>query len=459
MNGQMYDDAKLQRLARAWMTDDVTGTASDAHLDQVLSATGQVRPAPRWLALLKEPPMRVQTQTRLVAGTSARRPILILVGLGLLILALAAGIVGAQLLQQRTDVPGDWPGFRGDGTHAGVGLDGPVGRPVLEWRFQAGAPIYGPVAIVGELAFAASDDGVLHAINLADGTERWSSPVVSAGGTGPVVVDGVAYVVDKDGRPHAVAAADGRELWSGASFAAGPRDPVVAGGSLYVGSYGGQVVAFDTATGAERWRARVGGLEVGNPATDGSGVYVPTEGAFVALEAATGAERWRIDVGSDAPDAAVVDGGIAYVGGGSSTTEGHLRAVDTATGAVRWTIDEPFFAPTVADGVAYANSIPGDLAAISSETGTIRWRTLVGPAPRAPALANGIVYQAVDSQRLILAFDATTGGELWRYDVAASNACCIAVAKGSVFVALVDGSLLRIGGDGTAVSAAPLLAP
>jgi hypothetical protein len=93
MNAEMYDDAKLARLAAAWMTDDVAGTASEAHLDQIITATGRVRPLPRWLALLKEPPMRIQTHTRLVAGLPIRRPVIVFAVVALLMLALAAGLL------------------------------------------------------------------------------------------------------------------------------------------------------------------------------------------------------------------------------------------------------------------------------------------------------------------------------------------------------------------------------
>jgi hypothetical protein len=93
MSSQIYDDARLARLAADWMTDAVAGTASDEHLNQILTATGRMRPSPRWLALLKEPPMRIQTQTRLVAGLPGRRLIFILATLALLVLALVASIV------------------------------------------------------------------------------------------------------------------------------------------------------------------------------------------------------------------------------------------------------------------------------------------------------------------------------------------------------------------------------
>jgi hypothetical protein len=92
MNTRMYDDAAPSRLSADWMTDVDAVAASDDHLDQILSATRRMRPAPRWLALLKEPPMRIQTQTRLVAGLPGRRPILIIATLALLVLGLVAGL-------------------------------------------------------------------------------------------------------------------------------------------------------------------------------------------------------------------------------------------------------------------------------------------------------------------------------------------------------------------------------
>ena len=456
MTAQIYDDNNLARLAVDWMTHDVAGSADAERLEQILAATGRKRPRSRWVALLKEPPMRIQTQV--AVGTPARRPILLLAGLGLLILALAAAIVGAQLI--RTSTPdGDWQGLRGDSTHSGLAVRGPVGRPVVTWQYRANAPVNRSIAIAGDLVYAFPGDGKLQAIGLADGNLRWSVPVnAEDGGNGPAVVNGVVYALDADGHLLALNAQTGESRWQSSATAAGPSVPAVGNGFVYVGTEQGELVAFDPASGAERWRTQLStDGRVNNPATDDEAVYASVPGAFVALDGATGTERWRVDTGTDVTATAVVVNGIAYIGGGESDL-GHLRAIDAKTGQPRWTIDEPLFSPTVAAGVAYVSDTKGSLAAIDSSTGTFRWRIALKGTVRPPAYAGGVLYVPADGEQRIYAIDAVTGGELWHFDLDGSNQCCISVAKGSVFVGTVVGTVYRISGDGANLTPAPIVA-
>lgn len=456
MSEQMYDDRSLGRLAAAWMTDDVTGTADTAHLDQILSATGQTRPAPRWLALLKEPPMRIQTQQRIVAGSPARRPILVLAGIGLLILALVAAIVGAQLLQPSKTVTDDWPMLRGDPGHAGLSAAGPIGRPVVDWRYQASGSVTKSIAIVGDLAYVPSDDGALHAVDVATGQERWSAATGTAGsGAGLAVVGDSLFTVGADGRLRSFDAASGAPRWTSATAAVDPSQLTVAAETAFVGSGSGELVAFSLVDGAERWRTLVSQSgRVNTPASDGTSVYAGSfGGGYVAIEAATGTVRWRVDTGAAETATAVVADGIAYIGGAETET-GKLFAIDADSGQPRWTVDEPLFAPTVAGGVAYTSDHTGTVAAIDTTTGEFVWRIELQGATRPSAMSGTTLFVPIDGERRIYALDTATGGVLWSLDVDGNNQCCLAIAKGSIFAGLITGNVLRISGDGTSLTPA-----
>jgi hypothetical protein len=88
------DMTPIERSIAAWMADDLSGGASDQVLDQILSSTGRSRPEPRWLALLKEHPMHVQS--RVAVGSPTGR--LILVAVLLLVMAAAVAGFGAAVL-------------------------------------------------------------------------------------------------------------------------------------------------------------------------------------------------------------------------------------------------------------------------------------------------------------------------------------------------------------------------
>ena len=48
----MNENLSLERLISAVMADEAAGSVPDRMLDDVLSSTARLRPAPRWLALV-----------------------------------------------------------------------------------------------------------------------------------------------------------------------------------------------------------------------------------------------------------------------------------------------------------------------------------------------------------------------------------------------------------------------
>jgi hypothetical protein len=107
----MNDDVRpsdlrsLERRIATWMADVATDTDAGAELDQILTATSSKRPEPRWLALLKEPPMRLSTGPRAAVGMPARRLVLTFIVIALLAVGAAGVIVGARLLSTTIPVP------------------------------------------------------------------------------------------------------------------------------------------------------------------------------------------------------------------------------------------------------------------------------------------------------------------------------------------------------------------
>lgn len=107
----MNDDVRpsdlrsLERRIATWMADEAFDTDATAELDQILTATSPVRPEPRWLALLKEPPMRLSSGPRVAVGLPARGLVLTLIVLAALAVGAAGALVGSQLLKSSAIEP------------------------------------------------------------------------------------------------------------------------------------------------------------------------------------------------------------------------------------------------------------------------------------------------------------------------------------------------------------------
>jgi outer membrane protein assembly factor BamB len=109
-----------------------------------------------------------------------------------------------------------------------------------------------------------------------------------------------------------------------------------------------------------------------------------------------------------------------------------------------WRIDTPDvveFPPTVAYGRVYFSSFRGHFYAVDAASGRIVWRKRVGHcSPASPMLGHHVVYQsfsvalpcarhAPGARGFVVAWNADTGRELWRYDAAAVETSPLLVGK------------------------------
>jgi hypothetical protein len=98
---RLTDRDPLERRVATWMAGEepASSAASDPEIDRILFATSRVRPDPRWLALLKESPMRTTTDAgpRIAVGTPARAFVLALLLISLLVAAGLAVVASGVL--------------------------------------------------------------------------------------------------------------------------------------------------------------------------------------------------------------------------------------------------------------------------------------------------------------------------------------------------------------------------
>lgn len=353
-------------------------------------------------------------------------------------------------------------------------------------------------------------------------TERWTMPLAGCTST-PAVVDGVAYVGDWVGGVHAVDVADGAELWT-TSLGEEPLDPspLVHDGALFIGDGTGGFHALDVATGAVRWSVELDAHEDAHifssaAAVDGlvivgvAGIELAQvkedytfRGSLVALDAASGDEVWRVYM---TEDDATSGAGVSvwssvaidrerhwvYVGTGNtyeapaSPRADALVAVDYQTGEVQWvrqfTADDVYtiFAPPPNGPDADVGAAPnlftvdgrdlvgvGDKAGVFSvldrETGDTVWAKQLtqgahlGGVMTSAAHADGVIYvnsnhftqtiglDALDNPdpldtNTTFALDAGSGDVLWSVEDPYPSVGGITYAGGVVYHSSVDGTV------------------
>ncbi len=178
-------------------------------------------------------------------------------------------------------------------------------------------------AVDGDIVAVPYPSGDLLALNVADGSARWSenlsrtramSQLASLRDAAtPVIKDGVVFAVGHSGRMVATKAQTGERLWT--LNVPGTQRPWVAGETVFVVDTGGQLMAVDRMTGNTVWSVNLsGGKTWSGPTLAGGQLWlVSGKGALVGVDPATGRVVSQTDVGGGAFIAPVVAQGRMYV--------------------------------------------------------------------------------------------------------------------------------------------------
>jgi outer membrane protein assembly factor BamB len=256
-------------------------------------------------------------------------------------------------------------------------------------RVQVASP---PVIASGRLYFLDSDHRVI-AVDASNGRRLWSQQIRSeardrhARGGGVAVSGGRVFVTTGYGFMVALDAASGEEVWRTEASAPFHSAPTVAGGRVYAITNDSELIAFDTSDGSVQWNhqaiaepARI--LSAPSVAVANDSVIAPfASGELVALLAANGRRLWSDSVArsssltslsaiNDIAGRPVVQNGVVY----AASHSGLIAAIDLRSGNRIWARN---FAstqtPWIAGDVVYAVSTDGVLVALNRESGNAYW--------------------------------------------------------------------------------------
>lgn len=253
----------------------------------------------------------------------------------------------------------------------------------------------------------------------------------------PVVLGG--RIVTLDSRALVTATGrDGATLWQTDLTPAAERADDASGGGLAAGEgmvfattgYG-ELVALDATSGAVAWRQRFDAPVGGAPAVADGRVYVVARDASAwAVSVRDGRVLWQIPgtpttsgvMGGSAPavDARQVvfpfaSGQMIAVARDSGTGLWNTQIAGQRLGRAYAAFSDLTGDPVIADGMVYAGTAAGRLAAIDADTGLMRWSVpdgALGPV----VVAGGAVFFVNDEDQL-MRLDASSGAEVWRIDM------------------------------------------
>lgn len=184
------------------------------------------------------------------------------------------------------------------------------------------------------------------------------------------------------------------------------------------------------------------------------------EGVVRAKDAVTGEQLWEYERDRWTQSTPVTTADAVY-GVSNGGGDGHVFRLSAADGTEEWSRSletEPVSSLAVVDGTVYVGEIDGTVTAMDAEDGTPDWSQDVGNRVwNPPAVVDGTVYVTGDNggndgesagPSTVHALNATTGDELWQYDVGSQRATgSPAVSGGTAYVGDFDGTLHALSTD------------
>jgi len=214
------------------------------------------------------------------------------------------------------------------------------------WRLSVGEKITGGIGVGGSLVVVGTQKGTVYAYDIA-GKLQWKSRLSSEVLSAPKYFDGMVIVRTGDSRIYGINANDGSRKWvydrtSPALTLRSSAGVVVDGGAVYAGFAGGKLAAIRADNGKMLWEASVaqpkGVTEIERiaditslPVVDGPLVYaVAYQGRIAAVDRITGRLVWNREISSLSGLSA--EEGRIYV----SHAAGSVYALDYTTGKTFW---------------------------------------------------------------------------------------------------------------------------
>lgn len=296
-----------------------------------------------------------------------------------------------------------------------------------DWTHRAGNALH----LAGNVALSAAP------------AQIWAAPIGQGDGrknritADPVIAAGRVFTLDADTTVTATGT-NGATLWQVDLTPAADRAGDASGGGLatdegrvFATTGFGELVALDAASGAVIWRQRLDSAVGGAPAVSDGRVYVVARDASAwAVRASDGKVEWVLPgtpstagvmgVSAPAVDARQVvfpfsSGQMIAVAKDSGTGLWGAHVAGDRRGRAYARLSDLTGDPVIADGVVYAGTSAGRLAAVDADTGQTIWSARDG-ALSPVVLAGGSVFMVNDEDQLVR-LSAATGAEIWRVDM------------------------------------------
>ncbi|MHC5139416.1 MAG: PQQ-binding-like beta-propeller repeat protein [Planctomycetota bacterium] len=306
----------------------------------------------------------------------------------------------------------DWPRFLGPNadsisSETGINKDWSSKPPKELWRISLTDEGYSGPAVKGDVLYILDHketNDLVRAVDVTTGEDIWNItyPEVGRENHGytrctPTIDNDRVYTVSRSGVVHCLNISDGSKVWyvdvmndhEGKPPRWGASNSAYIDGEQLIAIGAGEnshVVALDKHTGKKLWAG--GGSDIAGYATpikaqiDGKKQYLVFTGtSFIGVESTSGNLLWRhpweTRLDSNASSPIQVDSNLIWIASGYRRGCALLRIKDNTVEEV-WsdtTITPHWSSAVFMDGFIYTTTPPGYLVCVNAKTGEEQWRS------------------------------------------------------------------------------------
>ncbi len=316
---------------------------------------------------------------------------------------------GFAYSQAEISIP--WVMFHGCGNHCGVYPAkeySTLGN--IKWKFKTSGKIFSSPAIFNGTAFIGSGDNNLYAIDVKTGEQKWKFKTNGAVHSSPAVYKNTVYFGSFDGYYYAVDINTGREKWK---FKTGGEKWI--GGKAYWGMKPDDMYMDDL------WDYFLSSPIIDMEDNNLTIYFGSSDGNLYAVQANDGKLKWKFKTNGIIHTSPAFYKGVVYIG----SWDTYLYAVDAKTGTEKWkfkTGDQMPMSgiqssPSVVDDIVYIGARDANMYALNASTGELVWKYFADNSwiLSTAAVKDGVMYVGTSDSYLLLALDAKTGKEKFRF--------------------------------------------
>jgi outer membrane protein assembly factor BamB len=368
-------------------------------------------------------------------------------------------------MMARADAPVPMAAFQGGGPLVGTAPALPAPPMRVRWIYKCSeegrAGVDGSPVILDKTVYVADAKGILHALDLATGEQRWKYDSNDSFGASPLVLGDKVFIGDLSGVFHAVSRNDGKKLWTIDTGSPIHSSANAQGNAILFGNDGADIYCV-TPDGKTTWQLKGGDRVNSSPSIGNNLAFVSgCDAKLRGIDIASGQEKFAADLGSLAPGSAVFAGDRVVVG----TDQGRVVCFSADGQKQLWEYTEVgdkemvYATAAIANGIVVIGARDRAVHGIDLQSGQRKWVFKTRGDVDSPAIiSSGRVYVCSKDKKLYV-LDLATGNKLWEFTANRSIDAGLAIADGALVMADSGGTVFCLDTNLDAPSRYPTLQP